>query len=764
MRNDSDYLYYKSPASNWNEALPLGNGAVGAMVYGRTDNETISMNSDTLWSGFPRKPIMKENTYDAFLKARELSLGGNNAEAQAVLENNCLGNWTEAYMPLCDMKIKTESTGFSKGYERTLNLSNGIHTVSYSKNGTKYYREAFISRGENAFVEKITVDKQDSLSFSLKMKTKLKGKTFIENSALILDGTCPAEIKININDFPERKTPLYPAEPEKSGMNFRAAAKVVSDGVVVYEYDSVKVEKANYAYIYFATENSFNGYDKHPVLEGKEYKKACILMLDRVSEKNYDDIKSAHIDDFSSFYNRVKLDLGSNDCENTASAKRLFEHANKKEDNALYTLMFNYGRYLTISGSREGSQPLNLQGIWNKEFNPPWNSNYTVNINTEMNYWPTLMCNMAELNLPLIDMVRDLSVAGEKTAKDRYHARGFCVHHNVDLWRYSNPVNGDAQWAFWPMAGGWLCEHVYNHYLYTDDLKYLRETAFPIMKKACLFYFDMLVPDKDGYLICAPSTSPENTYIDENGKSTSVSETTTMTMSIIKELFENTESAAEKLSYCDEFTKELSAKFQKLLPFRLGSRGQILEWYTDGKETEPHHRHKSHLYGLHPAKLITPDETPELAVACKKSLELRGDNGTGWSLGWKINMWARLWDGDHALKLIDMQLKPVPSSGVSYHGGGTFPNFFDAHPPFQIDGNFGFTSGITEMLMQSREGKIFLLPALPSAWQNGSVKGLKAVGNITVDIEWENGKLKSYHLTGNTENVKIFNAGEEITQ
>lgn len=762
MANDSKTLFYKSAAKSWLQALPLGNGFLGAMVYGRTDKETVSMNSDTLWTGFPRETVLKDNAYESFLKARELVLNGEYRKGQDIIEENILANCSQAYMPLCDIKIAYKALLPRKNYKRFLDLENGINTVEYSRGCGNFKRTSFVSAPHNAYIDRIISDKKGTVNFTVTLKTKLKGNVYSENDVLILDGICPSNSPANREVAPFKDEPMYAEDEKNQGMHFRCAIKVKTDGAVNCNEKGISVSDASEATIIFCTENSFNGFDKHPVLEGKEYKNACLERLENVSSLPYSTLEKAHIKDFSSYFNRVTLDLGTDNKGDVPTDKRLINHNKGEADIALYTLMFNFGRYLVISGSRPGSQATTLQGIWNDKLSPPWSSNYTVNINTEMNYWPVLPCNLYEFNQPIIQLAKDLSVKGEKTAKHIYNARGFCAHHNVDIWRFSDPARGDAQWGFWPMSGAWFCQHVYNHYLYTNDKNYLKETAYPILKKCSQFILDMLVEDKDGYLIMAPSTSPENEFLID-GVAMSVSETTTMTMTLVKEVLGNTIKAAEILGETDEDIKNAKAVLPRLLPFKIGSKGQLLEWYKELTEHEPHHRHKSHLYGLHPGNLITPDETPELAQACIRSLELRGDNGTGWSLGWKINMWARLWDGDHALKLLDIQLRPVPAAkNVRYHGGGTYPNLFDAHPPFQIDGNYGCTSGICEMLLQSREGKIFLLPALPAPWKNGKVTGLKAIGNITVDMEWENGELKNYKLCGNTEGIEIYCKGKKI--
>ena len=760
MSLDSNLLYYKKPAKAWTAALPLGNGSIGAMIFGGVRTETVSLNYDQLWTGFP-KTYQHMCSYESFEEARKLALDGKLYEAQQLLEANFEGLNSEAYMPFGDIIIESQK-GRVKNYTRSLDLSTAVHCVKYEKDGAVYTRESFISNPDKAFVMKISADKEKAVKFELKIKSQLKNSTFTLDDMLVLDGICPSYC-FNNKELLGKEYVEYSDDEEKKGISFRGAVKVKSNGAVSVSDSKITVNDADYAEIYFTCESSFNGFDKHPNLEGKEYKNACINALKAASDKNYEDVKASHIADYKSYYDRVKLDLGTANRENVSTDKRLAEFVSKKNDPGLYALLFNFGRYLTISGSRENTQAMNLQGIWNHRINPPWSSNYTVNINTEMNYFPTLMVDMPELHTPLVDFVKEVSVTGEKTAKELYHARGFTAHHNIDIWRMTTPVQGNSQWSFWPMSSGWLCRHLYEHYEYTMDVAFLKNTAFPVMKKAAEFYLDVLVEDKDGYLMIAPSTSPENSF--KYGKEAcSVSQTSTMSMSIIKELFINCKKASEILGDKDGIIDEISEILPKLLPFKVGSKGDLLEWYNEEEWTEPHHRHISHLYALHPARLINHEDTPDLIEACRKTLEYRGDNGTGWSLGWKINFWARMFDGNHALKLIDMQLRPVENKYyINYKGGGgTYPNMFDAHPPFQIDGNFGAVSGIAEMLMQSTDNTIYLLPALPEKWKNGSIKGLRAKGNIKVDIEWKDGKLADYKLTGNTANVRVVYNGKKI--
>lgn len=759
-------LWYEQPAKSWIEALPIGNGRLGAMVYGNPGEEIISLNEDSLWSGYP-KDINPKNKEGYYHKAVELTKEKKYHQAQELIEKELTSGWGQSYMPLGDLVIDFKHEGDISGYCRKLDLETAVATVEYEVDENKYKREIFASAPDNLIVMRIKSDKSASINFSFGFKSQLKSKILVKNNCLILEGEAPSHVEPNYVQNCDNPV-VYSDKDEERGMFFMGMAKVISSGGSVICADSnIQVKDADNAVILISAHTSFAGFDVQPYLNGREYEGLCLEELKLAYKKTYEELLSRHVADYKEYYDRVYLDLGENEVSSLPTDKRLYQFKEEENDPALYTLLFQYGRYLLISASREDTQPANLQGIWNNQLRPPWSSNYTININTQMNYWPTFSCSLGEMHQPLVQFIKDLSVTGSITAHEIYGARGFTAHHNADLWRLSSPVGnhgkGTSVFAFWNMSAAWLCRHLYDQYEYTLDKDFLREEAFPIMKSAAEFLLDIMVEDKDGYLIICPSTSPENSFI-YNGETCNISETTTMTMTIAKELFKNCIKCCETLSSDHDFADELESVLKKFYPHKIGSKGQLLEWYEEYKEVDPHHRHISHLFGLHPGNEITIEETPDLAAACKKSLELRGDEGTGWSLGWKINQWARLFNGDRALKLLNRQLRVVRDTGFDYSsGGGTYINMFDAHPPFQIDGNFGATSGIAEMLIQSRENKIFILPALPSTWERGCIKGLRAKGRIKVDIAWDSVRVKITLLSDINQTVMIAVKGTQLS-
>lgn len=755
---DSELLYYTRPSRRWTDALPLGNGSLGAMVFGTTDAEKLSLNLDTLWSGYPH---YEENprAKAAFETVRKQVF--TDGQIPAVTERliaDMQGYDSESYLPLGDLILRDPVCGPADvcAYSRTLDLSTAVQTVKYRRDGADYSEEWFISHSRHVLVGRIRCAEPTDLQVML--QCMLDHHAYTQQDCLILDGQAPGGMQ-------QYRTAFLPQsdDPAKQGMFFRTAVKVKADGKVHYEGCVISLEDCTDTVIVLAAEDSFNGFDKHPVLQGKPYKEVVLRRIDEALAVPYDALLQEHIAEHQAIYKRVCLDIGSAGMENVPTNERLNAFGTGVNDPGLYTLLFNYGRYLAISASRPGSQAMNLQGIWNHRLRAPWASNYTVNINTEMNYWPVLMCNMAELNEPLVHMMQDLSVAGRRVAQEYYGAEGFTCHHNSDIWRMCVPTTGNPSWSFWYNGAGWMSRHLFEQYEYTMDKAFLRDTALPVLKGCAEFYLSILTEAPDGSLVCAPSTSPENMYVLGDSEY-AVSQTTTMTMSICREVLQNTASACEILGVEDALLGRIRDVLPRLLPLRTGKDGRLLEWYREETEEDIHHRHVSHLYALHPANLISAEKTPALADACRKTLETRGDDGTGWSLGWKINFWARLRDGNRALRLLNTQLRYVDEENALYtRGGGTYANLFDAHPPFQIDGNFGATSGIAEMLLQSLDGKVYLLPALPDAWSHGSVTGLRAKGGLTVSIYWDNGTLCKAEISGDNDCVTLRFADREIT-
>lgn len=738
-------LWYNEPAEYFINALPLGNGRLAAMVYGRPETETINLNEETLWTGGPVNPDPNPGA-KFYIHSVRKAISEKNYELADQLSRKMQGYFSQSYVPAGNLLLKQKLVGAVSSYYRDLDIETAVSTTRFTAGKITFTRECFVSAPDQVVVVHLTSDRKRGLNFTVSTNNQLKSEIYIDDNELVTSGHVPSHA-----DPTYINTSKQPVQWDDTckGMRFQQRIKILqNDGVQKNSGTEIHISNATNVTLVVSIASSFNGFDKCPVTGGRDEAALAAAYLIRLGSMDYNTLKKRHITDYSNYFNRLKFVIdGNKDTEQLPTDERLKRYKTDKTDHGLETLLYQYGRFLLISCSRPGGVAANLQGKWNIDLRPAWSCNYTTNINLEMNYWAAEKTGLSEMHEPMIQQVINMSKTGRDIAKNMYGLNGWVAGHNSDIWALTNPVGhtgmGDPQWANWIMAAPWVSQHLWEKFAYNGDRNYLLHTAYPVMKGAAEFCLQWLTDDGKGHLFTSPSTSPENRYYGEDGKSWAVTAGATMDLGLIRNLFENTIQACEILNIDSAFKKSMSLSLSKMLPYQIGKAGNLQEWATDYNETDPTHRHVSHLFCLHPGNDISANKTPELFNACKKTLETRGDGGTGWSRAWKVAFWARLLDGNHAYKLIQSDLEFCTDRGFS-ETGGTYPNLLNACPPYQIDGNFGVVEGMSEMLMQSHLNEIHLLPALPDAWKKGSISGLKARGGYEIILlNWENVTLKS---------------------